>query len=284
MLEDMPMTSRWIGSVLAACVLAAITRPAEAQIGGFLKKKAKEAAQAPVQQQQANQQSDEAAARALEAPDVVPITQESTARFGRALDVEIRLRGEFKTQLGSMKSKEEYEACKSEVAMTQDPMQMAAALASLGDKATPAEIQKVMVKMSTDMEAQLAKRCGADPSGWPDYKRAERLREIEAVASDAFAPASGAGEAPAVERPGGPSWVPTDDAQTAAHPYARKYAIAKERWIPFCAAEAEKTSSKKFVRIKLYAYTVEEAQVLSEHCPDVMAKLNKVTEPVRSAK
>ena len=76
-------------------------------------------------------------------------------------------------------------------------------------------------------------------------------------------------------------------AQADAHPYLRKYAIAKERWIPFCAAEATKAEGK-YTRVKgqgaQYVYTVEEAQVLSQHCPDVMAKLNKVTGPVQAAR
>ena len=282
------MTSRWRGPLIATCLLAVAAVPADAQIGGFLKKKAKEAVQAPVQQQQAQQQSDEAAAQALSAPDIVPITQESTARFKKALNVEIRLRGEFRSMLASMKSKEDYEACKAEIAVSDMELTMSA-LAAAGEKATPADLQKAIVKAAADLEAKVTKRCGGDPSAWPDYKRAERLREIEGEASDAFAPpgspeAVGAGESATH----GPAWLSTDDdAQGNAHPYLRKYAIAKERWIPFCSAEAAKTEGK-YRRIKgqgsVYVYSVEEAQVLSEHCPDVMATLNKATEPLQSGK
>ena len=282
------MTSRWIGSLSAACLLAASVVPADAQIGGFLKKKAKEAAQAPVQQQQAQQQSDEAAAQALAAPDIVPITQESTTRFKKALNVEIRLRGEFRAMLASMKSKEEYDACKEEFAVSDMELAMSA-LAAAGEKATPADLQKAMVKAKADLDATVAKRCGGDPSAWPDYRRAERLKAIEGEASDAFAPSTGSDADGAAEATThGPAWLSTDDeAPSDAHPYLRKYAIAKERWIPFCSAEAAKTEGK-YRRIKgqgsVYVYSVEEAQVLSEHCPDVMATLNKATEPLQSGK
>lgn len=282
------MTSRWIGPLTATCLLAVAAVPADAQIGGFLKKKAKEAVQAPVQQQQAQQQSDEAAAQALAAPDIVPITQESTARFKKALNVEIRLRGEFRSMLASMKSKEDYDACKAELAMSDMELTLSA-LAAAGEKATPTDLQRAIVKATAEQEAKVTKRCGGDPSAWPDYKRAERLRAIEGEASDAFAPpgspeAEGAGEATTH----GPAWLSTDDdAPGDVHPYLRKYAIAKERWIPFCSAEAAKTEGK-YRRIKgqgsVYVYSVEEAQVLSEHCPDVMATLNKTTEPLQSGK
>ena len=282
------MAPRWIASLFAACLVVASVVPAGAQIGGFLKKKAKEAAQAPVQQQQAQQQADEAAARALEAPDVVPITQESTARFKKALNVEIRLRDEFRASLASMKSTEDYEACKAEFAVSDMELTMSA-LAAAGEKVTPADLQKAIAKAKADLEAKVTKRCGGDPSAWPDYKRAERLRAIEAEASDAFAPSTGSESGGAAEATmHGPAWFSTDDdAQGNAHPYLRKYAIAKERWIPFCSAEAAKTDGK-YRRIKgqgsVYVYTVEEAQVLSEHCPDVMATLNKTTEPLPSGK
>jgi hypothetical protein len=282
------MTSRWIGWLIAACLLASSVVPADAQIGGFMKKKVKEAVQAPVQQQQAQQQADEAAARALEAPDIVPITQESTARFKKALNVEIRLRGEFRSMLASMKSKEDYDACKAEFAISDMELAMSA-MAAAGEKATPADLQKAMVKARADLDAKVTKRCGGDPSAWPDYERAERLRAIEAEASDAFAP-TGSPEAVAAgeSTTHGPAWISTDDdAPGDAHPYLRKYAIAKERWIPFCSAEAAKTEGK-YRRIKgqgsVYVYSVEEAQVLSEHCPEVMATLNKTTEPLQSGK
>jgi hypothetical protein len=283
------MRSRVTSLLMAACVTAVVAQPAQGQIGGFLKKKAKEAAQAPVQQQQAQQQADEAAARALSAPDIVPITEESTARFARALDVEIRLRGEFRAMLASMKPREEYEECKGEASMSPEAQQIALGMANISDKGTPAEMQKAMLKISRDIEALIVKKCGGDPGGWSDGKRAERLREIEAEASDAFAPSggAGAGDEPAGDGLHGPSWRPTDEAQADAHPYRRKYAIAKERWIPFCAAEATKAEGK-YTRVKgegaQYVYTVEEAQVLSQHCPDVMAKLNKVTAPVQTAR
>jgi hypothetical protein len=273
-------------------VLAVPSRPAYAQLGGFLKKKAMEAAEAPVQQQQAKQRSTEQAAAALRNPDVVPITQESTDRFMKALGVEIRLRNEFRSMLASMKSREEYEACKGEIAMSPEGMQIAMGLANISDKATPAEMQKAMMKMGADMEALTLKRCGGDPSGWPDHKRAERLRQIERRASRAFAPTGGTdsvGEGFAGADPHGPAWFPPEPVQTEDVEFYRPYGIAKERWIAFCSSGAEMKTEGDFVYVKgmgdvWYVFTKEEAEFMTRHCSEVMAEIKKTTEPVQGAK
>ncbi len=259
-------------------------------MGGFLKKKAKEAAQAPIQQQQAQQQADEAAAKALSAPDVVPITQESTARFAGALDVEIRLRGEFRTLLASFKTREEYQACQAEVAMSPEAQKISMRVAELPDNASAADLQKLMLKSSRDLEALVEKRCGADPSQWNQATSAQRLQgdrgrglgRLRAARRCRRGGRGGRGAA----RPlvGAGRATPRTD----AHPHLRKYAIAKERWIPFCAAEAAKPEGK-YARVKgqgaaLRVYAWRRRRCCPQHCPDVMAKLNKVTEPVQSAK
>jgi hypothetical protein len=288
------MTSSPITCILTGVVAVVLSAgPAEAQIGGLLKKKAKEAAQAPVKQAEAKQEADEAAARALADPDVVAITQDSTARFRKALGVEARLRGEFRTLLASVKTQEEYNACKGEIMMSPEGQKASMALLELGDKATPADMQKVMLKASADLDALAAKRCGGDPAQWNTGRRAERLQEIEGEASDAFAPPGGTapdGEA-VEERRAGPSAVVIAGAPADAHPHRRKYTLMKERWIPFCSAlaDAAAQSDGKYKKIKgvgsgVYVYSASEAEVMTANCAAVMDDLNTVIEAVSGSK
>jgi hypothetical protein len=282
------MSSRIIGLLLGVFVVVASAVPAEAQIGGFLKKKAKEAAQAPVKQEQAKQQSDEAAASALSDPDIVPITQESTVRFRKALGIELRLRGEFRTFLASLKTREEYDACKSEFMMSPEAQQASMQMLNLGDKATPADMQKAMMKAAADVEALTKKRCGGDPSAWNGAKRNERLQEIEGEASDAFGPPGAAPPAGdgLVVLPPGPSASSAEAEPADAHPYRRKYALAKERWIPFCngmATAPDATGKGKYATVKgegngVYVYSSEEAAVMAANCVDVMSEIGKVVD------
>jgi hypothetical protein len=283
------MISRITCLLLGVVVVASSAGPAEAQIGGLLKKKAKEAAQAPVKQQENKQQADDAAASALSSPDIVPVTQESTVRFRKALGVEAKLRGEFATFLASLKTQEQYLACKNDVMMSPEGQKASMAMLALGDKATAADMQKAMMKASADAEALTTKQCGGDPAQWSQGRRVDRLREIEGEASDAFAPpgveASAAGSGEAL-RPG-PFAPSAGDEQADAHPYRRRYALTKERWIPFCNAlgTAPKASgSGKYATVKgegsgVYVYSSDEAAFMASSCGDVMSDIAKLQGP-----
>jgi len=272
-----------------AFVIAAV--PAEAQLGGLLKKKAKEAIQAPVKQEQAKQQSEDAAARALSSPDIVPITEESTGRFRKALNVEARLRGEFRAFLASLKTQEAFDACKLDVAISPEGEKARMPVLNLGDDPSPADLQKAMLKASADLEAIVGKRCGSDPGQWRDGKRADRLREIEAEASDALAASDLAHSAsePSAGPITGPSAGAAEQAAAGAHPYLRKYGMLKERWIPFCGAQAQSASESggahtqvKGVGSGVYVYSAAEAAVMTANCAAVMADLNRALDPVSS--
>lgn len=287
------MTLRVCAVVVAACVLAVPSSPAYAQLGGFLKKKVKEAVQAPVKQEQAKQQADEAAASALSDPDVIPITRESTARFRTALGAEARLRAEFRAQLASVKSQEEYDACSGELMMSQEVQQLTMRLADKSANASAADMQKLMLKHTSDLEALVMKRCGPSPSQWDPGKVAQRLQEIEGEASDALAPPGAAVADPDVsaERHPGPSAHAAEPGQAEAHPYRRKYALLKERWTPFCGAltEAALKGDGKYRTVKgvgsgVYVYSSSEAEVMTANCTAVMADLSEVLEAVAGPK
>jgi hypothetical protein len=288
-MKSSPITCLLLGVV--AVVLSA--GPAQAQIGGFLKKKAKEAAQAPIKQEQARQQADEAAANALSTPDIVPITGESTARFRTALGTEARLRGELRAQLASVKSQEEYNACSGELIMSPEAQKISMRLADMPANASAADLQKLMMKTNADLEALVTKRCGPNPSQWNPGKVSQRLQEIEGEASDALAPPGAAVpdlEASA-ERRAGPSAHAAEPWQAEAHPYRRKYALLKERWIPFCGAltEAALKGDGKYRTVKgvgsgVYVYSSSEAEVMTASCAAVMDDLNHVLEAVSGPK
>jgi hypothetical protein len=294
MAEATIMSSRITCLLLGVLLVAWPSGPAEAQIGGLLKKKAKEAAQAPVKQEEAKQQADDAAARALASPDVVPITKESTARFRKALRVEAQLRGEFVTFLASLKTQEQYAACKSEVMMSPEGQKASMGMLALGDKATPAEMQKAMLKANADVEALTTRQCGGDPSQWTQGRRVDRLREIEGEASDAFAPPRtepSPGGSPDARR-SGPSAPSADEAQADAHPNRRQYAITKERWIPFCNASSTAQTAKangKYATVKgegsgVYVYASDEAAFMASSCADVMSDIEKASVSVGRSK
>lgn len=287
------MKTRIAVALLGAAVMTAVAVPAEAQLGGFLKQKAKEAAKAPVAQEQNKQQSEDAAARALSQPDIVPITQESTDRFKTGLTLELKLRGEFRTFLASLKTREEYDACKGEVAMSPEAQQLSMQLLNLPDKATPADMQKLMTKIATDLEALTRKRCGNDPAEWNQNKRAERLREIQGEASDAAAPPGYV--APARDEPApisGPWAVTFAEAPAGPHPFQIAYAMMTERWPVFCdwyASQTKKEDGGAYQKIPgvgngVYVFSKDEAKVMPANCPSVMALLMKVLEPVSKAR
>jgi len=280
---------------------------ADAQLGGLLKKKAKEVAQSPVKKEETKPPSDEAAARALSQPDVVPITQDSTDRFKKGLNVEITLRDEFRTFLASLKTREQYDTCKGESVMSPEGQKIGMQMLNLPDNASPAEMQKVMMKSGADLEALTTKRCGRDPAEWDDARRAERLREIRGQASDAAMPpgyvapagdASGesAGASPDAAEGlanhgillAGPSMFSLFEPPAMPHPFQIAYAMMTERWPVFCewlTAKTKKTDEGSYQKVPgvgngTYVYSKAEAEVMSANCPSVMELLMKVLDPV----
>jgi hypothetical protein len=103
---------------------------------------------------------------------------------------------------------------------------------------------------------------------------------------------AGAGEPNTADVPtSGPSARVLDAVQSDAHPYARKYAIKKERWIPFCGAlaGAGMKSEGKYTRLKgfggaSYVYAASEAEVMEANCTAVMADIGQILSSVGGAK
>jgi hypothetical protein len=300
------MRSRITGVLLGALVVAVSASPAEAQLGGLLKNKAKEAVQSPAKKDEAKPRSD-AAAAALSAPNVVPITQDVIDRFKTGLNVEIKLRGEFRTFLASLKTPQQLQQCKLEVMMSPEGQKISMQMANLADNTPPAELQKVMMKAGTEIEALTTKVCGTDPTEWNDTKRADRLRDIEGQASDAAAPpgfVAPGRDTPALpvdasrddaEGRGGPSMPEKGSvlehvagAQGMPHPYLLAYALLKERIPPFCVvfASVMKEGDVTYHYIPglgkgVWVYSNDEARVLAKNCQTIMELLTTVTEVIR---
>jgi hypothetical protein len=133
------------------------------------------------------------------------------------------------------------------------------------------------VEATADVDPLTTKRCGGDPTQCNAPRRAERLREIEGEASDAFGPpASEAGSEGAVTDRPGMLALSLEGERADAHPYRRQYATAKERRSPFCNAVAmapNATAKTKFTIAKgegngVYVCSSEEAAVMASHCVD----------------
>jgi hypothetical protein len=101
------------------------------------------------------------------------------------------------------------------------------------------------VEATADIDALTTKRRGGDSKQCNALRRAERPREIEGEASDAFGPrASEAGSESAVIHRPGLFAVSLEGEQADAHPYRRQCTTAKERWGPLCNALAMAPNAK----------------------------------------
>ena len=272
------MARRVIG--LLVCVLIVVTAPArvEAQgIKGLIKKKV--SSEVKGEEKSSSQQQEEFKGGKLPNGAI-----EITAPVGEALMVaakqELRLRNEFKKQLASYKTPEQYQACTQQVAMTPEGQKIVLQFADLGEKATQEDVQRVTEKMNRELKALLEKQCGDDINEvWPLNKRNERIEQIIHEAATTFAAERAAG----AKRNGGGPYV--DEAEHYSFDDDGDYGLAKERVVAFCTALAEKrvkVEPGKPVQIPgsgrgvYWVFTAEEAEYLVKNCDVLMAILSEL--------
>jgi hypothetical protein len=290
------------GVLTALAVIIASAMPVEAQLGGLIRRgadAAKKQAEPKTEQPAANQKDPFAD------PAVVRITQDQAARFQRALQYEVDKRNELRTELkkaaSSVKSPAEYDKCIQEYATSPEVMKLIQDMADKSADGSAEALMKNMNAMQTEMEAGKLKRCGADPrTAGTEAKIAERLRQIEADASDVAMPPgwtpraagvarvafdtngrptiaslSGVAEIAAGRAAQGPM-IPV-----TAHPFLRAYAMLKERVPRFCESK-QRNEANGLVQVQgtsagnNYVFAKEEADALSGTCNPIMGLFNTI--------
>lgn len=168
--------------IIAALLLSVtVTTNAEGQLGGLIKKTVKEATKP--KDDKAN------AEKARNTPPDPKFPYElnaaSMAAFKRGLELEIKTREDYKAAVAKLKTKEQFQQCTMETAMSLDAQKYAEEYSKRADAAkTPDESQKAINWLTENMGALQTKRCGDDPEilrreQYNTFKKAEELGALE---------------------------------------------------------------------------------------------------------
>jgi hypothetical protein len=202
-------------TAIAIAALAMNTFPAnaDAQLGGLIKKKVKEAITKPTEKVTQPQPQTEAAAPASSPAAAAPsnsrdpfaaqrvpnnrallITDAMLTRIARGLDAEHALIKDYEKQLTKFPTKEQFDACRLKAAQTPEGQRLMNPGNFLKEGMKPDELQNAMMKMTTESDAYYKKACPVKPV--TDYEKSERMRQIRtkaaSLATAASAPAAAA--------------------------------------------------------------------------------------------
>jgi hypothetical protein len=259
-----------LGVFLGVYALVSGAVPAEAQLGGLMRKAREAAKEAPKDPRSSTPAAATSTQNPFADPAVVFITQEQLGRFDKALRFEIAKREELKKSLAGGKTPEEYNVCSTTVATSKEMQQIVMKWSESAANMPPDQMAKAGEKMQADVQALTTKHCGVDPNQ-ANSGRADRIRAIENEASVVAMP---------------PGWTPP--AGTAA---PRAYAMFKERIPVFCAkvdAKAALTPTpvqiggEKVLVVKIpgsgpeYVFRQDEAEALTRGCSGVMTLINSL--------
>jgi hypothetical protein len=279
------MTRSALAAIALGILLATPSMPAEAQgVRGLIKKKVAEAVK-PAEQAKAEEMP-----AALQQSNVVPISDVSLEHFKRGLEVEIAERAALTKFLASIKTREQYQACSSGVAMSPEGQKIVMSMGDMPENATAEQMQAAMTKMNERITALVVKTCGEDPQQYAGKWRVDRLREIEAKAAAAAGPASGSDEGSwsslAPTGPDGGSAELTTSLAIVdfAGMTREQYALLKERAISFCQAIKNGWVPPNTPIVKMpgagmgvWVFTQDEVQALLKQCETLMPLLLQVT-------
>ncbi len=272
-----------LGVCLGVCAAMSVASPAEAQFGGLMRK-AKEAAKEKTAEKDPRAPEATSSTRNPFAdPAIVFITQDQLGRFQKALQHEVTQRNALRKQLASLQTREQYQACTQGAATSPELMKLIQDAADSSANLPVDQMMKRQQQMYADMAALVEKKCGVDPQK-VESSRAERLRQIDAEASDVAMPPGYKAPSPEAPSPEAPQAV-------TARPFARAYGMLKERIPVFCGKLAEKApltpttitvGTEKMSVVKIpgagqdYVYRQDEADALTQGCSGVMALMNAV--------
>ena len=180
--------SHIIHIVIVAFATLAFAPSADAQLGGLIKKKVKEAIKPP--EKAAPQPQPEAPAPAA-SPAAAPsnsrdpfagqrvpnaraliITDAMLARIARGLDAERALIKDYEKQLARFPTPAQFEACRNKAAMTPEGQRFLNPGNFIKEGMKPDELQAAMMRMTTESDAYFSKACrtrrrrSSSISGW----------------------------------------------------------------------------------------------------------------------
>lgn len=256
----------------------AVVAPVQAQLGGLMRR-AKEAAEKKTAEKDPRAPEPSSSTQNPFAdPAVVFITQDQLGRFEKGLQYEIAQRNELRKSLATARTREDYQACTQSVATSPEMMKMIQDMADSSANGTPEQLMKAQQKMYADMQSILTKTCGPDPQQ-AQSGRSERLRQIEAEASDVAMP-------PGYTPPAG---METGSASGKPRVFARPYGMLKERIPVFCATDKKASAptpitvgNEKMTIVRVqgqgmqYAFRQDEVDTLNKGCGTVMALMNQL--------
>jgi len=313
-----------LGVFLGVCAAISVATPVEAQLGGLMRK-GKEALKEPVKDPRTSQAAPTSTSNPFADPAIVFITQDQLGRFQKGLQHEVTQRNTLRKQLASLPSREQYQSCSQGVAMSPEVMKLVQDWAEASANLPVDQMMKRQQQMSEDMAAMVQKKCGLDPQK-VESSRFERLRQIEAEASDiAMPPGYKAPPQARLEREtvdwaamwndsaartpialnvrapksplfGGAPAAAARAQTVTARPFARAYAMLKERVPVFCGKLAEKApltpttitvGTEKMSVVKIrgsgqdYVFRQDEADALTQGCSGVMALMNAIFDDVQ---
>lgn len=255
----------------------------DAQIGGLIKKKVSDAVKAP------EKPADPAKAESKQGlvngnPDVLEITQPVLEGLIRGLNVEVSLRKDFAAELKKYPTRQQYDDCQRQVAMSEEAQKLAQPMVNLPETATAEQRKQVMDKFSSEVAALVKRKCPLNPADAPNKEK--RLTEIKVKAAEAAGPNAGsddhASQASEVSVALGVNSVSETmiEFRALAGLTPRQYELLLERIQRFCE-ELKNASDKGFpgaggVSIPgsgnkvFWIYTATEAKTLSrENCQRV---------------
>ena len=175
------LVTRLVVAALVPLSLSSVVPDAAGgQLGGLLRRKIGEVTKGEEAKKETEKgtPTETAVSRAFNDPNVVEISDGVLATLERTLLAEIRLQGELMKELAAMKTPEQYNACKGEVAASPEAQKYVMRLGEIPENATAEQMQNMMLQMGKELEALTLKRCGPDVAQFNDSWRYKRLQEI----------------------------------------------------------------------------------------------------------
>ena len=190
-------------SLAAVALLAALSFPvpqaAEAQLGGMIRKKVKEAIKTPevkdpdpqpaAPSSTAASSSEPAGHPRVPGARALLISKEMLARVRNGLDAEAAMLRDLDKQIAAYPSPEKIQACKIKASEKPEGQRVMNPGNFLKEGMTPEQIQAAMMKMTTESDAYFKKECPWDENKWSDYNRAAARTEIRTKAAAHALPA-----------------------------------------------------------------------------------------------
>jgi hypothetical protein len=309
-----------LGVFLGVCAAISVATPVQAQLGGLMRKAKEAAKEKTAEKDPRTPEAASSTSNPFADPAIVFITQDQLGRFEKGLQHEVAQRNALRKQLASLPTREQHQACSQSVATSPEAMKLIQDFADSSASLPVDQMMKRQQQMYADMAAMVEKKCGQDPQKL-EGAHLERLRQIEAEASDiAMPPGYKAPPQAGLEREtidwaamwnNAPAPTPVvmkvrdrrapyfgevpaaARAQAAnARPFARGYAMLKERVPVFCQALSEKApltpttitvGNQKMTVVKIrskgsleYVFRQDEAEALTNGCASVMALINTI--------